>query len=154
MSIAFSPSQSTEVEYPDDDGQPMSENTLQFQWIVTIKEGLEAVFRRSPEVFVAGDLLWYPLQGAPKTRTAPDVMVAFGRPKGYRGSYKPWEEAGIAPQVIFEILSPGNRAGEMIRKFKFYERHEVEELYLYDPGALLSGLVEVPGEKHDAASLV
>jgi hypothetical protein len=27
------------VEYPGSDGQPMSDNTLQFEWIVTIKEG-------------------------------------------------------------------------------------------------------------------
>ena len=31
-------------------------------------------------------------------------MAAFGRPKGYRGSYKQWEEDGIAPQVGFGHL--------------------------------------------------
>ena len=120
-------------EYPDNDGQPMSDNTLQFQWIVTIKEGLEALFRNNPEVFVAGDLLWYPVQGKPKIRTAPDAMVAFGRPKGYRGSYKQWEEGGIAPQVVFEVLSPGNRPKDLVRKFRFYEQYGVEEFYVYDP---------------------
>jgi hypothetical protein len=60
-------------------------------------------------------------------------MVVFGRPKGDRGSYKQWEENGIGPQVVFEILSRGNRAGEMERKFQFYERHGVEEYYIYDP---------------------
>jgi Uma2 family endonuclease len=121
------------VEYPDSDGQPMSDNTLQFEWIVTIKEGLGALFADRPDVFVAGDLLWYPVEGDPKTRTAPDAMVAFGRPRGYRGSYKQWEEEGVAPQVVFEVLSPGNRSRELIRKFQFYERFGVEEYYLYDP---------------------
>ena len=37
------------------------------------------------------------------------------------------------PQVVFEILSPGNRPAEMLRKFKFYERYGVEEYYIYDP---------------------
>ena len=60
-------------------------------------------------------------------------MVAFGRPKGDRYSYMQWKEDGIAPQVVFEILSPGNRATEMRNKFKFYDRHGVEEYYLYDP---------------------
>ena len=60
-------------------------------------------------------------------------MVVFGRPKGYRGSYKQWEEGGIAPQVVFEILSPGNRPGKMQRKFQFYDRYGVEEYYVYDP---------------------
>ena len=133
MSIAIKPSRRTEIEYPDSDGQPMSENTLQFKWIVTIKEGLEAQFRSEPLVFVGGDLLWYPQEGKPKVRRAPDVIVVFGRPKGYRGSYKQWEEEGIAPQVVFEVLSPGNRPGDPIRMFLFYDKHGVDEFYLYDP---------------------
>src|SRR3954447_23962232 len=114
-----------EIEYPDCDGQPMAENTLQFEWIVTIKENLGLLFADRPDVFVAGDLLWYPVEGHPEIRTAPDAMVVFGRPKGYRGSYMQWRETGIAPQVVFEIVSPGNRAGELMRKFKFYEHHGV-----------------------------
>jgi len=43
------------------------------------------------------------------------------------------EEEGIAPQVVFEIRSPGNTIALMTRKFRFYERHGVEEYYLYDP---------------------
>jgi Uma2 family endonuclease len=126
-------SQRPKIEYPDCDGQPMSDNTLQFKWIVVIKEGLEALFRNDPNVFVAGDLLWYSEEGKPKIRTAPDTMIAFGRPKGYRGSYKQWVEGGIAPQVVFEVLSPGNRQTETIRKFRFYERYGVEEYYVYNP---------------------
>jgi Uma2 family endonuclease len=111
----------------------MSGNTLQFEWIVTIKEGLGALFADRPDVFVAGDLLWYPVEGDPRTRTAPDALVAFGRPKGYRGSYRQWEESGVAPQVVFEVLSPGNRHQDLIRNFQFYERFGVEEYYVYDP---------------------
>ena len=33
-----------EIIYPEDDGNPMSDHTLQFRWIVTIKEGLEALY--------------------------------------------------------------------------------------------------------------
>lgn len=122
-----------DIVYPDRDGKPMSDNTLQFKWIVTIKEGLEALFRDDPNVFVAGDLLWYPVEGEPRVRSAPDAMVAFGRPKGYRGSYKQWVEGGVAPQVVFEVASPGNRPGEMARKLRFYDRHGAEGYYLYDP---------------------
>ena len=121
------------IEYPDDDGEPMSDNTLQFKWIVLIEGGLEHLFQYDPNVFVAGNLLWYPVEGEPTIRSAPDAMVAFGRPKGRRGSYKQWEEGNIAPQVVFETLSPGNRPGEMARKFEFYEKYGVEESYIYDP---------------------
>ncbi len=133
MSTFISPSRSAAIEYPDSDGRPMAENTLQFEWIVTLKGGVEALFRDDPNVFVAGDLLWYPVEGKPALRTAPDVMAVFGRPKGYRGSYQQWKEEGIAPQVVFEVLSPGNRAGEMERKFQIYEHHGVQEYYIYDP---------------------
>jgi Uma2 family endonuclease len=132
--------------YPDSDGQPMSDNTLQFEWIVTIKENLDDLFRHDPNVFVAGDLLWYAVKGEPKVRTAPDAMVVLGRPKGYRGSYRQWEEDGIPPQVVFEVLSPGNRDEEMARKFEFYNRYGVEEYYLYDPeGVMFSGWLRSGG---------
>ena len=121
------------VIYPDSDGKPMADNTKQFRWIATIVGGLDALFADNPDVFVAGDLLWYPIEGDNKTRTAPDALVAFGRPKGDRGSYKQWEEGGIAPQVVFEVRSPGNTARELNDKLRFYERYGVEEYYLYDP---------------------
>ena len=123
----------TNIVYPDSDGKPMADNTLQFRWIVKIQGGLDTLFRQDPNVFVAGDLLWYPVEGNNKLSTAPDVMVAFGRPKGDRGSYRQWEENGIAPQVVFEILSPANRPADIIRKFRFYDRFGVEEYYLFDP---------------------
>jgi Uma2 family endonuclease len=129
------------LDYPDSDGQPMADNTKQFRWIVVIKENLELLFASDPQVFVAGDLLWYPVEGNNTIRQAPDAMVVVGRPKGDRGSYRQWEEDGIAPQVVFEILSPGNRFGEMLRKLGFYDRHGVEEYYVYDPDKLeLTGL--------------
>jgi Uma2 family endonuclease len=121
------------VKYPESDGQPMAENTLQFRWIVTLQGGLDGLFRDDPNVFVAGDLFWYPVEGDNKTRVAPDTLVVFGRPKGDRGSYLQWEEDNIAPQVVFEVLSPGNRTGEMVDKFRFYERYGVEEYYVFDP---------------------
>jgi Uma2 family endonuclease len=124
---------SQDIFYPDNDGQPMSDNTLQFAWIVKLKEGCEALFQDNPDVFVAGDLLWYPTEGDNKTCRAPDTMVVLGRPKGYRGSYKQWLEDDIAPQVVFEILSPNNTLSEMALKLQFYNQYGVEEYYLYDP---------------------
>ena len=114
------------IIYPDSDSKPMADNTLQFRWIVLVKENLECVFRVAPDVFVAGDLLWYPVEGHPEIRVAPDAMVVFGRPKGERGSYRQWQEDHIPPQVVFEILSPGNTIKEMAKKLVFYERYGVE----------------------------
>jgi Uma2 family endonuclease len=145
--VLQSPSRSqSEIVYPDSDGQPMADNTKQFRWIVVIQQNLDWWFAKDANVFVAGDLLWYPVEGEPTIRCAPDVMVALGRPKGDRGSYQQWKEEGIAPQVVFEILSPGNRLTEMNKKQVFYQRYGVEEYYLYDPDTNdLSGWRRVDG---------
>jgi Uma2 family endonuclease len=137
----------SKIIYPDDNGEPMSNNTEQFRLIVEIKENLELVFANDPNVFIAGDLLWYPVEGNNKICQAPDVMVVFGVPKGYRGSYQQWFENDIPPQVAFEILSPGNRSTPMIEKSKFYECYGVEEYYLYDPEKFkLTGWLGIEGK--------
>jgi len=122
-----------EIIYPESDGKPMADNTVQFRWITVIHYNLESLFAHNPNVFIAGDLLWYPVEHEKGISQAPDVMVVFGRPKGDRGSYLQWNEGNIAPQVVFEIRSPNNTQTEMDRKLVFYNRHGVEEYYLYDP---------------------
>ncbi len=124
-----------EIDYPDNDGNPMSDNTEQYRWIVIIKENLEIMYANDPNVFIAGDLSWYPVRYIPK-RFAPDVMVVLGRPKGRRGSYKQWLEEDIAPQVAFEILSPSNKdrrgLDSLEDKFNFYQNYGIKEYYIYD----------------------
>lgn len=138
----LTPETKPEIIYPDSDGNPMADNTEHYEWIVKIKENLEILFASENDVFIAGDLLWYPVEGSVKTRQAPDIMVIFGRPKGKRGSYKQWEENNIAPQVVFEILSPGNRSQEIAKKLLFYQRHGVEEYYVYNPDKIeLTGFI-------------
>ena len=78
----------SEIVYPESDGEPMADNTRQFTWIVKIKENLEILFKYNADVFVAGDLFWYPVKGSNKIKLAPDTMVVFGRPKAHRGSPK------------------------------------------------------------------
>ena len=119
--------------YPETDGQPMGENTLQFQWIITLFHGLENLFFDDPNVFVASDLFWYQVHGDPTTVMAPDLMVVLGRPKGHRPSYKQWEEKKIAPQVVIEVQSSSNTRKDLRAKRLFYSRYGVEEFYEYDP---------------------
>lgn len=133
MTLAQLVSPKQEIIYPESDGKPMADNTKQFRYIVTIECGLDAQFAKDPNVFVAGDFFWYPVEGHPEIRVAPDALVVFGRPKGDRGSYLQWKEENIAPQVVFEILSPSNTPVEMARKNNFYARYGVEEYYEYDP---------------------
>jgi Uma2 family endonuclease len=122
-----------QIIYPSSDGQPMAESTIQYKLIVKIKEGCESLFKNDPNIFVAADLLWYPVEGRPDISQAPDTMVIFGRPKGERPSYMQFLEDNIAPQVVFEIRSHNDRQTKMNKKLSFYQRHGVEEYYLYDP---------------------
>jgi Uma2 family endonuclease len=133
MSTSAVPAAARQVVYPESDGQPMSDNTRQFRWIVTLAGNLAALFRDRADVFVGGNLLWYPVEGEPEVRAAPDVYVVFGRPKGDRGSYRQWEEEGVPMTVVFEVLSPNNLGTEMVDKQAFYDEYGVEEYYLYDP---------------------
>ena len=71
----------SEIFYPENDGNPMADNTKQFRWILTIQQNIDWLYANNPDVFVAGDLLWYPVQGNNKIAAAPDTMVVFGRPK-------------------------------------------------------------------------
>ena len=130
---------SDDLLYPSSDGNPMAENTIQYRWIVMIKENLEILFAKAPTVFIAGDLLWYPVpvNEPPAPSQAPDVMVVFGVAKGDRNSYQQWKEHNIPPHVVFEILSDSNRTAngrrQMQNKLNFYQQHGVEEYYIYDP---------------------
>ena len=152
--MAVQPIPQKGIVYPDSDGKPMADNTKQLETIVYLYDNLCALFADRGDVFVAADLLWYPVEGRPDIRTAPDVMVAFGRPKGHRGSYKQWEEGGIPPQVVFEVLSPGNRPSELIEKFAFYERYGVEEYYIYDPDrGILDGWLRSDGHFSPVAEM-
>ncbi len=119
--------------YPESDGKPMADNTKQFRWIYVLFANLAALFMDAKDVFVGGNLMWYPVEGDPKIHGAPDVFVIFGRPKGDRRSYRQWEENDVPMTVVFEILSPGNDLWEMDDKLGFYDEHGVEEYYLYDP---------------------
>ncbi|MCS7078782.1 MAG: Uma2 family endonuclease [Chloracidobacterium sp.] len=121
------------VYYPAEDGQPMANSDLHAVYIVQTRANLEALL---PNDFVGSDIFWYPVKGRPEICHAPDVLVALGRPPvvgGHRRrSYMQWKEDGVAPQVVFEFWSEGNRSDEEERKLRFYERYGVEEYYAYD----------------------
>lgn len=122
------------IVYPDSDGKPMADNTKQLDWMTLLYGNLRLHFReRAREVFVGANQLWYPVEGEPETRVAPDVYVVLGRPQGHRGSYKQWEEGGLPLTVTFEIRSPSNDYPDLIETLDFYEEYGVEEYLLYDP---------------------
>ena len=120
------------IIYPESDGKPIADNSIQFSYITTFKGGFDIMYADDSNIFIAGDMLWYPVEGHPEIRTAPDVMIALGRPKHDRGCYKQWEEGYAPPQVVFEIWSPKNTETEKDEKFNFYNHYGVKEFYAFD----------------------
>ena len=115
--------------YPDSDGQPMADNTLQWDWMVKIVGEIELF--AGQQVFVAGDLLWYPMKGDRQSSRRMRSST-FGQPARLPRKDKQWEEDGVAPQVVFEELSPSTLATSG-QKLSWYERHGVDEYYVIDP---------------------
>src|SRR5262245_43012287 len=133
MLMPATPARAGSMVYPESDGQPMSDNTRQFRWIVSLADNLAALFRDRDDVFVCGNQNWYPVEGEPEIVAAPDVYAVFGRPRGDRPSWKQWEESNVPLTVVFEVLSPSNTFEEMEDKRAFYEEYGVEEYYIYNP---------------------
>jgi Uma2 family endonuclease len=121
-----------QIIYPIDNGEPLSNDTEHLRWITFLKNGLEDWFADREDVFVAADLLWYPIDGRPDISKAPDVMVVLDHPAGDRPCYKQWEENGRPPNVVFEFISKSNTAGEMIDKLEFYSDMGCDEFFIYD----------------------
>ncbi|MGL4552479.1 MAG: Uma2 family endonuclease, partial [Gemmataceae bacterium] len=112
------------------DGEPMADNMRQAEWMVHLWSNLDAIL----DCFVGMNNFWFPVEGEPELRLAPDVYAAFGRPKDRAlDSYRQWAQGGTPVTVVFEILSPSNTDEEMEGKYAFYEEHGVEEYYVYDP---------------------
>ncbi|MDL1899112.1 Uma2 family endonuclease, partial [Anaerolineae bacterium CFX7] len=70
MAIAQAQFTKAEITWPESAELPMADNTKQFRYIVTIEGGLSAQYANNPNVFVAGDLFWYPVEGRPDIRVA------------------------------------------------------------------------------------
>lgn len=127
-----------EVDYPSYDGIPFADNTDQAEWIVFAFNALRAFFWNRNGVFVATNLLLYYREGDNKTRITPDVMVAVGRPKGYRGSYKIWVEGHHPPDWVLEVASEESVKVDVEEKPGTYAGIGVREYWQFDPtGGLL-----------------
>ena len=135
LPAALRPAPTSQVEdplYPSSDGQPMAENTWQFEVMVDSAAALRSRYRRNPDVFVGGDLLMYYERGDPTRRVAPDVFVIFGVPDHHRMSYRLWDE-GKAPDFALEVASESTWREDVGRKRDLYAKLGIGEYWLFDP---------------------
>ena len=141
------------VEYPGEDGEPMSENEWQARTMEDTFHALKGRFKSDPNIHVAKDLLVYYDESNPNRALAPDVFVTRGVAPGFRSSYRIWEERR-APEFVLEVASPSTATNDATKKKDLYERWGVREYWLFDPrGGLheprLQGFVLVEGKYRD-----
>lgn len=120
------------IEYPESDGKPMAETDVHIQQLIYLREALRDYFRQDPNVYVAGNLFVYYVEGDPSQGVSPDVFVVKGVPKGDRRFFQVWKE-GKAPDVVFELTSKRTRYEDLGAKKGIYEVLGVQEYFLFDP---------------------
>lgn len=120
-----------EAEYPESHDDDMGESSLHYKVISFLFQALTSFFAKDPHVFLAANLNLYYEEGNPRRYYTPDIMVAFGAPKGDRQVYKLWEE-GVFPQVVFEVASERTWKNDIGEKAEFYDAFGAEEYYLID----------------------
>jgi Uma2 family endonuclease len=120
------------IHYPETDGKPMAETDVHIDVLIYLREALRDHFRDAPQVYVAGNMLFYYEEGNPAACVTPDVFVVQGVAKGERRTYRLWEE-GQPPAVVFEITSRGTRLEDLGTKRALYAMLGVREYFLYDP---------------------
>jgi Uma2 family endonuclease len=123
----------TEIEYPESDGQPMAETDLHRKILTDLIERLFNRYAGRSDVYVTGNLLVYYEEGKPQKCLAPDCMVVFGVAPGDRRIYKTWDE-GQFPTVVFEITSKSTEREDTLTKFRIYQDvWKIKELFMFDP---------------------
>jgi Uma2 family endonuclease/uncharacterized membrane protein len=121
------------IEYPESDGQPMSESDATRDYLLYSVAVLESYFQGHRNVYVSGNLFIYYEEGNNKKSISPDVFVIFGVSKRKRRSYKTWQEGGKLPAFILEVTSFSTKRQDEVEKVALYASLGVEEYFQYDP---------------------
>ncbi len=121
------------IEYPESDGQPMTESDPTRDYLVYAVSALRLFFQGRRNVYVSGNLFIYYEEGNPKKCISPDVFVIFGVSKRQRRSYKAWQEGDKLPSFVLEITSRSTKKEDESNKPKLYASLGVQEYFQYDP---------------------
>jgi Uma2 family endonuclease len=121
------------IEYPESDGQPMSESDATRNYLIYCVGALRLFFQSRPQVYVSGNLFIYYEEGQTEKSISPDVFVIFGVSKRERRSYKTWQEGGKLPAFVLEITSASTKKIDEEVKPRLYESLGIQEYFQYDP---------------------
>lgn len=120
-----------EIIYPSSDGEPLAE-TQQHVLAILMALALLRLYLQEQQAVVFADQFLYYIEGNPRARVAPDVMVVFDIEKRLHANYKIWE-GQQTPAIIFEVTSAGTKETDWNFKKTLYEQLGVTEYWLFDP---------------------
>ena len=121
----------SEIIYSSSDGEPLAETQQHVLAILMALALLRLYLQEQPAVVFADQYLYY-IEGNPRARVAPDVMVVFDIEKRLYPNYKIWE-GQQTPAIIFEVTSAGTKETDWNFKKTLYEQLGVTEYWLFDP---------------------
>jgi Uma2 family endonuclease len=128
----------TALELPDSDETPV-DNELQDSVPGVLKAILALLWQNRSDWFFGVDMGIYANTESPWTAIVPDGFLSLGVPRfrsqyGKRGrpSYVLWEEDGIVPVFVLEVVSETYRS-EYEDKLRQYQDLEVQYYAIYDP---------------------
>ncbi|NMF60295.1 Uma2 family endonuclease [Pseudanabaena yagii] len=121
----------SEIVYPSSDGEPLAE-TQQHVLAILMTLALLRLYLQDQQAVVFADQFLYYIEGNPRARVAPDVMVVFDIEKRLYANYKIWE-GKQTPAIIFEVTSAGTKEVDWNFKKTLYEQLGVTEYWLFDP---------------------
>ena len=124
-------SATSEIIYPSSDGEPLAE-TQQHVLAILMALALLRLYLQEQQAVVFADQYLYYIEGNPRARVAPDVMVVFDIEKRLYSNYKIWE-GQQTPAIIFEVTSAGTKETDWNFKKTLYEQLGVTEYWLFDP---------------------
>ncbi|HVA45732.1 MAG TPA: Uma2 family endonuclease [Pirellulales bacterium] len=123
------------IDYPTGDGRPLAETPVHQSVLIRMIHVLDHWFEEDSNVYVAGNMLMYYVEGNPRQHVSPDVFVTLGIPKDKRrDAYFTWEEGGRGPDLVIEVTSKSTRREDQRKKHALYrDVLRVREYYLFDP---------------------
>ena len=121
------------VVYPESDGKPMAETPVHMDAMMDTILVLRDRFAEREDVYVAGNMMMYHVEGHANVSVSPDVFVAFGCARDEpRRVWKTWEEGKLADFVL-EVTSKATRGTDEGSKRSLYQQLGVGEYWQFDP---------------------
>jgi Uma2 family endonuclease len=134
----------TALELPESDETPV-DNELQIPVADLLRDTLTLIWQGRQDWFFGVNLGIYADTEEPYTAIGPDGFLSLGVPRfrpqyGTRGrpSYVLWEEDGILPTLVLEVVSE-KYGGEYDSKLQKYQTLEVPYYVVYNPEGFQKG---------------